>query len=169
MEWIHWHRLGKEPRWRSACNCWITYSLSDNSPGPQTIVNHFKLASTAMLRRSLLTASRSRALHSTARAFVQVGDSIPSINLVENSPGNQVNLAEQIKGKALIIGVPGAFSMCYGGDFVFRRVADQYPGPACSESHVPGYINHKNIKDAGDVYVVAVNDAFVWVSSKVVI
>ena len=98
-----------------------------------------------MFRRSLVNVSRSRAsFHSSARSLVKVGDSIPSINLVENSPGNQVNLSEQIgTGKALIIGVPGAFS------------------PACSESHVPGYINHKKIKGEGSVFVVAVNDAFV--------
>jgi peroxiredoxin len=34
-------------------------------------------------------------------------------------------------------------------------------GPSCSESHIPGYINYKNLKDAGDVFVVSVNDAFV--------
>lgn len=50
--------------------------------------------------------------HSSARAMVKVGDAIPSIELVEASPGNKVNLANEIKGKALIIGVPAAFSMC---------------------------------------------------------
>jgi peroxiredoxin len=39
----------------------------------------------------------------------------------------------------------------------FRPLA----GPSCSESHIPGYINYKNLKDAGDVFVVSVNDAFV--------
>jgi peroxiredoxin len=34
-------------------------------------------------------------------------------------------------------------------------------GPSCSESHIPGYINYENLKDAGDVFVVSVNDAFV--------
>ncbi|THZ99908.1 hypothetical protein D6C83_09046, partial [Aureobasidium pullulans] len=33
--------------------------------------------------------------------------------------------------------------------------------PSCSESHIPGYINYKNLKDAGDVFVVSVNDPFV--------
>ncbi|KAH0548139.1 hypothetical protein GP486_008132, partial [Trichoglossum hirsutum] len=83
--------------------------------------------------------------HSTIPAPVQVGDRVPDTDvLVEGSPGNRVNLAKEIKGKkALIIGVPAAFS------------------PSCSSSHVPGYINHKNIKTAGDVFVVAVNDPFV--------
>jgi peroxiredoxin len=34
-------------------------------------------------------------------------------------------------------------------------------GPSCSESHIPGYINYEKLKDAGDVFVVSVNDAFV--------
>jgi len=55
-----------------------------------------------------------------------------------------VNLKETIgDGKALIIGVPAAFS------------------PSCSNSHIPGFINHKKLKSAGDVFVVAVNDPFV--------
>jgi 2-Cys peroxiredoxin 5 len=34
-------------------------------------------------------------------------------------------------------------------------------GPACSGSHVPGYINHPKLKEAGQVFVVSVNDPFV--------
>ncbi|TVY73538.1 Peroxiredoxin-5 [Lachnellula suecica] len=104
------------------------------------------MASTIALRRLTLGASRSsRSFSSSARAFIKVGDKIPSLDvLVENSPGNKVNLSEQIKsGKSLIIGVPAAFS------------------PSCSNSHVPGYINHQKLKDAGKVFVVAVNDPFV--------
>ncbi|KAI9863468.1 MAG: Peroxiredoxin-5, mitochondrial [Vezdaea acicularis] len=76
--------------------------------------------------------------------MVKVGDRVPDLDvLVENSPGNKVNLAKELKGKGLIIGVPAAFS------------------PSCSDSHIPGYINHKELKDAGNVYVVSVNDPFV--------
>ncbi|KAJ6126720.1 hypothetical protein N7523_002332 [Penicillium sp. IBT 18751x] len=88
--------------------------------------------------------------HSTAPAFVEKGDPIPSLDLVENSPGNKVNLANELKGKGVIIGVPAAFS------------------PACSASHIPGYINHPKLKEAGQVFVVAVNDPFVtkaWAAS----
>ncbi|KAL4811134.1 Redoxin [Aspergillus unguis] len=98
-------------------------------------------------RRFTASAPRAftqRALfHRTAPAFVQKGDSIPDIDLVEGSPGNKVNLAKELKGKGVIIGVPAAFS------------------PACSSSHVPGYINHPKLKEAGQVFVVAVNDPFV--------
>jgi 2-Cys peroxiredoxin 5 len=65
------------------------------------------------LRRLAYTASRARPFHSSATAFVKVGDAIPSVKLVEKSPGNKVDLSEEIKGKALIIGVPAAFSMCF--------------------------------------------------------
>jgi peroxiredoxin 5 len=69
------------------------------------------MASAPVLQRLGLTASRARSFHiSTRRAFVKVGDAIPSVELVEKSPGNKVNLKDEIKGRALIIGVPAAFS-----------------------------------------------------------
>ncbi|KAF2272154.1 AhpC/TSA family protein [Westerdykella ornata] len=91
------------------------------------------------------------AFHSSAPVFVSVGDRIPNVELMENSPGNKVRIADELsKGKSLIIGVPAAFS------------------PSCSESHIPGYIDSATLKDAGKVFVVAVNDAFVtkaWAKS----
>ncbi|RAL09623.1 peroxiredoxin family protein [Aspergillus homomorphus CBS 101889] len=88
--------------------------------------------------------SQKALFHRTAPAFVQKGDSIPDLDvLVENSPGNKVNLAKELKGNGIIIGVPAAFS------------------PACSSTHVPGYIKHPKLKEAGQVFVVAVNDPFV--------
>jgi len=102
---------------------------------------------------ALARAATPRALffHTSAPAFVQVGDSIPDLDvLTENSPGNKVNLAKELQGKGVIIGVPAAFS------------------PACSESHIPGYINSSKLKQAGQVFVVSVNDPFVmkaWAKS----
>jgi hypothetical protein len=44
--------------------------------------------------------------------MVKVGDSIPSIPLVENAPDNKVDLSKELaSGKGLLIGVPAAFSM----------------------------------------------------------
>lgn len=51
-----------------------------------------------------------RGFQSTARASVQVGDAIPNIELVETSPGNKVNIAKELQGKGVIVGVPAAFS-----------------------------------------------------------
>ncbi|KAH7322867.1 Redoxin [Stachybotrys elegans] len=85
-----------------------------------------------------------RAFHATPRAFVKVGDELPAVELFEDSPGNTVNLAEAFKaGDGYIIGVPGAFT------------------GTCSSQHVPSYINHPRLKEAGQVFVVSVNDPFV--------
>ncbi|CAJ2509223.1 Uu.00g142490.m01.CDS01 [Anthostomella pinea] len=89
----------------------------------------------------------SRPFHSTPRAFVQVGDAVPDMDVLhEDSPANKVSLAHEFGtgiANGLIIGVPAAFS------------------GACSQKHIPSYINHPNIADAGQVFVVSVNDAFV--------
>ncbi|KAK4556008.1 hypothetical protein LTR86_006704 [Recurvomyces mirabilis] len=93
---------------------------------------------------------RSRQFHTTHKALVQVGDAIPDIELMENSPGSKISIAKEMKGKGLIIGVPGAFS------------------PACSASHIPGYLNSPRLKHAGQVFVVSVNDPFTvkaWAAS----
>ena len=59
----------------------------------------------------LLSRTVTRHFHSTPRVLVQVGDRIPDLDvLVEDSPGNKVNLSKELKGKGLIIGVPAAFS-----------------------------------------------------------
>ena len=98
------------------------------------------------LRRLPLSATARRTFHTTRPSLVKVGDKIPSLDvLVEDSPGNKVNLAEAFSqgNNGYIVGVPGAFS------------------GTCSAQHVPSYINHPRLKEAGQVFVVAVNDAFV--------
>lgn len=68
---------------------------------------------------------------------------MPDLDVLhEDSPGNKVNLAREL-GSGVIVGVPAAFS------------------GACSQKHVPSYIQHPKLRDAGKVFVVAVNDAFV--------
>ncbi|MCJ1258760.1 Peroxiredoxin-5, mitochondrial [Lignoscripta atroalba] len=97
----------------------------------------------AIALRRAISVSRP-AFHTTSPAFVRAGDSIPDLDvLTENSPGNKVNLAKELTGKGLIIGVPAAFS------------------PSCSNSHIPSYLNSEFLKDAGKVFVVSVNDPFV--------
>lgn len=39
-------------------------------------------------------------------------------------------------------------------------------GPGCTARHIPGYVSNKNLQNAGKVYVVAVNDPFVYVVSS---
>jgi hypothetical protein len=132
------------------------------------------------------------------------------IELMEGSPGNKINLAKELTGKGLIIGVPAAFSTfgaffflntfclrrsCSATPEVGRLPANYFlfacpwvvflsplcvirafycttrltlsssllinPGPTCSASHIPGYINSPKLKNAGQVFVVSVNDPFV--------
>ena len=100
-----------------------------------------RLPARAAARPLPWTATRS--FQSTAPAWVNVGDKLPDVDLMEDSPGNKVNLAKELKGKGVVIGVPAAFS------------------PSCSAKHIPGYVNHAKLKDAGEVFVVSVNDPFV--------
>jgi peroxiredoxin len=99
----------------------------------------------ARAHRTMPLAQNVAAFHTSRKASVRVGDQIPDLAvLVEHSPGNKVSLAAEFKkGDGLIIGVPAAFS------------------GACSQQHVPSYMSHPAIKDAGQVFVVSVNDAFV--------
>lgn len=60
---------------------------------------------------SFSNPSRRQLFRTSAPAFVKTGDPIPDVDLVEGSPGNKVNLARELKGKSLVIGVPAAFSM----------------------------------------------------------
>lgn len=57
-----------------------------------------------------LSVRRHRLFHASRPAWVAVGSALPDVDLVEHSPGNKVNLFNEIKGSALIIGVPAAFS-----------------------------------------------------------
>lgn len=106
----------------------------------------------AAARRQLLlrpanATTFSRFFHTTPRVLVKAGDSVPSVEVQEGSPGNKVDLSkETAKGKFVIVGVPGAFS------------------PACSASHAPGFIkNFDKLAQKGvdGVFIVAVNDPFV--------
>ncbi|ODQ78036.1 hypothetical protein BABINDRAFT_40195 [Babjeviella inositovora NRRL Y-12698] len=98
------------------------------------------------LKRSI-PRTFTRGFKTSTPAFLQAGDSIPATAVLEGSPGNSVNLADETAvGKSVIIGVPGAFS------------------PACSASHVPGFIAKMNqfvTKGYDKFFVVAHNDVFV--------
>lgn len=102
-----------------------------------------------------------RTFHFSVPKLVNVGDKIPDVELVEGSPGNKVSIAQELKGKGLVIGVPAAYSRLtpYYGKKQWMLTA--YSGPACSAKHIPGYMNSEKLKDAGQVFVVSVNDPFV--------
>ncbi|CUS10443.1 unnamed protein product, partial [Tuber aestivum] len=101
----------------------------------------FQTAALRIARRRPPTTSI-RGFHASPGTYIGVGDLVPNIQLREDTPAKKVSIAEETKGKrkALILGVPGAFS------------------PACSAAHIAKYIEAKV-----DVptYVVSVNDPFV--------
>jgi peroxiredoxin 5 len=78
---------------------------------------------------------------------VQPGDRLPSATLHEGTPKNEVKTEELFgSGKALIFGVPGAFT------------------PGCSKTHLPGYIADRDAfaaKGISTIACVSVNDAYV--------
>ncbi|ODV84065.1 hypothetical protein CANARDRAFT_201742 [[Candida] arabinofermentans NRRL YB-2248] len=78
---------------------------------------------------------------------IQVGDKIPDTTLYEKNPTDKLSIAKEFaKKRALILGVPGAFS------------------GACSEVMIPGYRKHLPdfiSKGYEAIIVVSVNDAFV--------
>ncbi|KAK0713134.1 Redoxin-domain-containing protein [Lasiosphaeria miniovina] len=110
-----------------------------------TRVSRQPLASKLVAART--PAAAQRAFHATPAAFIKVGDPLPGLEdvLMENSPGNKVNLAQEAQAlnKMILLGVPAAFS------------------PACSAKHIPGFINHPRTKEFDLVAVVSVNDPFV--------
>lgn len=72
------------------------------------------------------------------------------MELFEHNPSTKVNLSKELaSGQGLIVLVPAAFS------------------PGCSDSHVPGYFARPDKLEkngvAGKTFIVAVNDAFVYV------
>jgi peroxiredoxin len=80
---------------------------------------------------------------------IKVGDPIPSVTLKYPSPegAKEITTDELFRGKkAVLLAVPGAFT------------------PACSQRHLPGFVEHADeIKAKGVdlIACVAVNDAFV--------
>ncbi|MEL6162472.1 MAG: peroxiredoxin [Cyanobacteria bacterium J06628_3] len=80
---------------------------------------------------------------------IKVGDKIPSVSLkhMEESGAKEISTDELFKGKkVLLFAVPGAFT------------------PACSNQHLPGYIqNAEQIKAKGVdmIACISVNDVFV--------
>jgi len=78
---------------------------------------------------------------------IQVGDTLPSFQLQEGTPGTTHDTATLFAGKkGVLFAVPGAFT------------------PGCSKTHLPGYIADADAlraKGVDLVVCVSVNDAFV--------
>lgn len=94
-----------------------------------------------------ITRAIQRPFSTSQVAFLQKSQDVPAVTVREGAPSCQFNMQDVTrKGTHIIVGVPGAFS------------------PACSAKHIPGYIERlKQFQDKGvsQIWVVAVNDAFV--------
>lgn len=102
-----------------------------------------------LYRSPVTCVASARTFRAAAPALFKKGDKIPTglPGLKENSPGNDIDLGKEVsEGKYIIVGLPAAFS------------------PACSASHIPGYITHMpQLREKGikQVLVATVNDPFV--------
>ena len=56
------------------------------------------------------STNNAKLFSSSPAIMVKAGDPVPAVELVEDSPGNFVNLRKQLTGDGLIIGLTAAFS-----------------------------------------------------------
>ncbi|KAF8737652.1 hypothetical protein AX14_012534 [Amanita brunnescens Koide BX004] len=99
-------------------------------------------------------SSATHTAHSLAASLlsatkVKPGCTLPLVEVKENSASTRTPLT--LKGKNVIVGVPGAFT------------------ETCTNLHVPGYIaNYEMFKAKGvnDIYIIGVNDVFVMQAWK---
>lgn len=103
----------------------------------------------------LLTLTRNVSTSVSKRMPITIGDTLPSVDLLEGSSLTKVNIKQLFEGKkGVIFAVPGAFT------------------PGCSNTHLPGYVkDYQALKDKGVEIIacVSVNDVFVmeaWGEAK---
>jgi hypothetical protein len=114
----------------------------------RTILRPAETAAGLGRRSNQLLPSLRRCFQTSRALAINVGDQLPRLGevLMEDTPGNKLDLAAEIEkkgGDALIIGVPAAFS------------------GVCSATHIPSYMKHPSTREFPLVAVVSVNDAFV--------
>ena len=78
---------------------------------------------------------------------IKVGDTLPSVELMEGAPDAKVNIKKLFEGKrGIVFAVPGAFT------------------PGCDKTHLPGYVEaYDQFKAKGieEIVCISVNDPFV--------
>lgn len=81
------------------------HTCSTPTPRPTyTLSPAYTMFATARRLPLVRPVASRRLFHASAPAFVNVGDKLPDVELVEGSPGNKVNLAKELTGKGVIIG-----------------------------------------------------------------
>ncbi|CAL1530509.1 unnamed protein product [Lymnaea stagnalis] len=84
--------------------------------------------------------------HFSSKHKIQVGDTLPNVNLYEGSPSNPISAIDLYKGKkGVLFAVVGAFT------------------PGCTNSHIPDYLSlYEKFKEEGYmISCVSINDPFV--------
>ncbi|XP_013871891.1 peroxiredoxin-5, mitochondrial [Austrofundulus limnaeus] len=103
----------------------------------------------SVLRTTRVVQGFSRLLHYSpvTKMPIQVGESLPAVEVQEGEPGNKVMMDQLFKGKkGILFAVPGAFT------------------PGCSKTHLPGFVQQaEDLRNKGiqEVACISVNDAFV--------
>ncbi|KAK5859039.1 hypothetical protein PBY51_003134 [Eleginops maclovinus] len=104
---------------------------------------------TRIITKSTRVLQRVKLLHTSpvVKMPIQVGESLPAVEVQEGEPGNKVSMDQLFKGKkGVLFAVPGAFT------------------PGCSKTHLPGFVEQAaDLKGKGmqEVACISVNDAFV--------
>lgn len=107
------------------------------------------LTITSSLIKSTRAVQCVRLLHasSVAKMPIQVGDTLPAIEVHEGNPGQKVSMDQLFKDKkGVLFAVPGAFT------------------PGCSKTHLPGFVEKADdlrSKGLQELVCISVNDAFV--------
>ncbi|XP_056586847.1 peroxiredoxin-5, mitochondrial [Triplophysa dalaica] len=107
------------------------------------------MISSALLHKGVRATHCFRLIHSTriANMPIQVGQTLPNIEVQEGDPSNTISMAQLFKGKTgVLFAVPGAFT------------------PGCSKTHLPGFIEmagQLRAKGVQEVACLSVNDVFV--------
>ncbi|XP_037543393.1 peroxiredoxin-5, mitochondrial [Nematolebias whitei] len=103
----------------------------------------------SLLRTTRVVQSIRRQLHYSpvTKMPIQIGESLPAVEVQEGEPGNKVAMDQFFKGKkGLLFAVPGAFT------------------PGCSKTHLPGFVQKaEDLRSKGieEIACISVNDAFV--------
>jgi 2-Cys peroxiredoxin 5 len=109
------------------------------------LLGSFQRLTTSHPAFCVLTSSSLRC-YSSKKIQLQVGETLPDVNLYEDSPDNAISARQLYKGKkGVLFAVLGAFT------------------PGCTNTHIPDYLSlYEKFKEEGYmISCVSVNDPFV--------
>uniref|UniRef100_A0A0B6ZY61 Peroxiredoxin-5 n=1 Tax=Arion vulgaris TaxID=1028688 RepID=A0A0B6ZY61_9EUPU len=105
-----------------------------------------RLTKKSAFQAFVLSFSCNNRFYSSSSKRLQVGETLPDVNLFEGSPNNAISTRQLYKGKrGVLFAVVGAFT------------------PGCTNTHIPDYLSlYEKFKEEGYIIsCVSVNDPFV--------